>query len=981
MELESTQPLFPDNENERLKALSNYNIISNEIEAEFDEIVKLATNICETPIGLITFVDADKQWLKSKIGVSITQTERSVSFCSHAILNPHEIMIVDDAREDARFANNPLVKGDPNIVFFAGMPLVDESGYALGTLCAIDNKPRKLTQNQIEAIKILSKQVVNMLHLRLKNVQLNESKKRLTESINFSSPYYLLLDNDDQILSFGINFNKSMPEVKVGKFFSTYFMWQSVFNTSSLLSDKDKHERLLFFESLDRTKKFKCTVRKNDEDSYFIFAVPVINTLYPIANYQINITNFPRQDYIAEYLFLQQSATRGLEDFQKLNQSISDKNKKLEEAKNTLIKANSTLEERINAGVQKIKNLALFPEQNPNPVIEIGIANTDFIYLNPAARRLMGYNEDNVDLAQIKKNLQISDDVLTQKNSSKIEIEINNHIFERNVFFNEQFSSIRFYLHDITQIKAKEKEEKLKTALFRKKQETLNRIRKISDELSLQEKFKLICKALAQVIKCDRCSIWLLNEEMNSITTNHVYLLEQDTFVDGIEIKYETAPKYFKSLERKSPLLIYNTLSNEGTMELSDNYLIPLNIMSMLKMPLLQGEETIGLLCCEFLEVQDEFSADTVAFCASVSDIIVLAFETEGLKQSKQELEIKNKLLKENMDQIINMQSEIIDREKLATLGMLIAGIAHEINSPLGAIKASNDFLHRIFIDSFITSIKNLTPETIKVGLGLFALLDYKLVANTTKDIRMFQKELLAKLNTSFPALENKVFYANVLMELGLQNKSEQYENYINHPDKRNIFYFTQQLVDISKSVNTISLAVNRAGAVVKALNTFSHGSVDYEIGSFNLHESISSVITLLWNKIKYSAYIENTIPTEINITGNADELSQVWTNIINNALQASDNKCTISIEYAEDAKNHIISISNNGPAIPEDIIPKIFDAFFSTKKRGEGTGLGLNIIKKIIEKHQGNIVCHSNSSKTTFLISLPKVLNENSVA
>jgi signal transduction histidine kinase len=403
--------------------------------------------------------------------------------------------------------------------------------------------------------------------------------------------------------------------------------------------------------------------------------------------------------------------------------------------------------------------------------------------------------------------------------------------------------------------------------------------------------------------------------------------------------------------------------------------------MSMLNMPLLQSEDTIGLLCCEFLEVQDEFSADTIAFCASVSDIIVLAFETEGLKQSKQELEIKNKLLKENMDQIINMQSEIIDREKLATLGMLIAGIAHEINSPLGAIKASNDFLHRIFIDSFITSIKNLTPETIKAGLGLFALLDYKLVANTTRDIRMFQKELLAKLNQSFPALENKVFYANVLMELGLQNKSQQYENYIKHPDKKSIFYFTQQLVDISKSVNTISLAVNRAGAVVKALNTFSHGSVDYEIGNFNLHESFSSVITLLWNKIKYSAYIENTIPTEINITGNADELSQVWTNIINNALQASDNKCTISIEYAEDAKNHIISISNNGPAIPEDIIPKIFDAFFSTKKRGEGTGLGLNIIKKIIEKHQGNIVCHSNSSKTTFLISLPKVLNENSVS
>jgi len=159
---------------------------------------------------------------------------------------------------------------------------------------------------------------------------------------------------------------------------------------------------------------------------------------------------------------------------------------------------------------------------------------------------------------------------------------------------------------------------------------------------------------------------------------------------------------------------------------------------------------------------------------------------------------------------------------------------------------------------------------------------------------------------------------------------------------------------------------------VVKALNQFSHGNILDERKTFQLRENFESVITILWNKIKSGATILNNIADDISIHANPEELAQVWTNIINNALQASSNKCVIRIDYTRINDEHIIEIWNNGPPIPPEVQSRIFDAFFTTKSFGEGTGLGLNISKKIIEKYNGRIECTSDLSGTLFRITLP---------
>jgi anti-sigma regulatory factor (Ser/Thr protein kinase) len=164
-----------DDETARLAALRRYRILDTEPERAFDDLALLASQICETPIALISLIDAERQWFKARTGLAATETPRAVSFCTHAIQH-HDLFIVPDTRDDDRFRDNPFVTGGPFVRFYAGAPLVTPDGHALGTICVIDSVPRTLTSEQREALDALRRQVQAQLELR-KN--LNELKSAL----------------------------------------------------------------------------------------------------------------------------------------------------------------------------------------------------------------------------------------------------------------------------------------------------------------------------------------------------------------------------------------------------------------------------------------------------------------------------------------------------------------------------------------------------------------------------------------------------------------------------------------------------------------------------------------------------------------------------------------------------------------------------------------------------------------------------------
>ena len=186
---------LPKNEVERLKALYRYKILDTPPEEGFDEIVKLICEICEVPIALVSLMDIERQWFKSKIGLNVNETSRCVSFCAHTIEHPAEVMIVQDATKDDRFANNPLVTSDPNIRFYAGTPLITPEGYKIGTLCIIDTVSRQLTKIQVNALLILSKQIINLIELRTKVVAF----KKVNEDLYLSELRYRILCDDSPL--------------------------------------------------------------------------------------------------------------------------------------------------------------------------------------------------------------------------------------------------------------------------------------------------------------------------------------------------------------------------------------------------------------------------------------------------------------------------------------------------------------------------------------------------------------------------------------------------------------------------------------------------------------------------------------------------------------------------------------------------------------------------------------------------------------
>jgi len=175
---------IPENEAERLEALRRYQILDTRSDPVFDDLAALASYVCGTPIALVSLVDSDRQWIKARVGLDVSETPRDVSFCAHTIL-ANDTMVVEDALADSRFADNPLVTTDPKIRFYAGAKLTTSDGYALGSLCVIDRVPRKLTSAQKEALQALSRQVVAQMEYKRNVLEMAEiiADRKQTEEL------------------------------------------------------------------------------------------------------------------------------------------------------------------------------------------------------------------------------------------------------------------------------------------------------------------------------------------------------------------------------------------------------------------------------------------------------------------------------------------------------------------------------------------------------------------------------------------------------------------------------------------------------------------------------------------------------------------------------------------------------------------------------------------------------------------------------
>lgn len=347
------------------------------------------------------------------------------------------------------------------------------------------------------------------------------------------------------------------------------------------------------------------------------------------------------------------------------------------------------------------------------------------------------------------------------------------------------------------------------------------------------------------------------------------------------------------------------------------------------------------------------------------------------VEQRTYALNLKNSALKKALSDLEDSQQQLIHSEKMAALGQLIAGIAHEINTPLGAIQASAGNNSKSFknFDIKLPDFLSKISEDDKYFLSLLLQKSIDKIVNgelfSTREEREQKKQIQSYLR------ELNIDDADELTELLLDmiNISDLYDlaPYLRNKNALNVVDLAHCLSALERNNQTILTAISKASKVVFSLKNFSHHDNTGNKILSNINYGIQTVLVLYQNFLKQGCTVVEHYSEELpDILCYPDELNQVWTNLIHNALYAMENIGTLTIETFSENSSIIVKITDDGAGIPEDIQEKVFTSFFTTKPAGEGSGLGLGICKRIIDKHDGDISLFSEPGKTTFTVTLP---------
>lgn len=601
------------NEATRLDALRRLQVLDTPPEAEFDDLTRLAATICGTPIALVSLIDAHRQWFKSRYGLAAAEIPRDVAFCAHTILQS-DLFEVPDAIADARFAANPLVTADPNIRFYAGIPLVTPDGHPVGTLCAIDRVPRTLNAEQRDALRVLGRQVVAQLLLRTQGNRLSEeTREHETFRVLFeqSSDAHLIFDERDGIIDCN---NAAVVMLRLKSKEEVLALHPAVLSPEFQPCGRRSMEKCLDMDAAARRNgfhRFDWTHQRADGEGF-----PCEVTLTPVHLH----------------------------------------------GRSVLLVVWHDLTERVRAE----EALRASEEQHKLVLEGAGLGAWDWhvasgrVDFNARWAAMLGYSVDEVEphLRGWEK-LVHPDDLPVAMAALNAHLSGRNSSYQAEVRLRHKDGHWVWVLDsgrviewdaagqpvracgthlDITD--RRRAEQALRTSAERRRQQQialLDLIREDAREAG-EASTRRVLGVVAGILQVERVSVWHLTPERDRLVCGLLYEWGADRYSSGLVLSAADFPVYFAALASDEVIAASDAVCDPRTREFRDGYLVPLGIGAMLDIPLRLNGRVDGVLCAEHVGGRREWVADEQVFALAAAGVLAVADEQAERRRAEEAL-------------------------------------------------------------------------------------------------------------------------------------------------------------------------------------------------------------------------------------------------------------------------------------------------------------------------------------------------------
>ncbi len=513
----------------------------------------------------------------------------------------------------------------------------------------------------------------------------------------------------------------------------------------------------------------------------------------------------------------------------------------------------------------------------------------------------------------------------------------------------------------------------------------------ITSEIAIKEELVRVNSRFELITKNSKIGIWEMDFRNNKVTWNDTLFEQYGLSKNASEDLYQF---WINSIfEEDRNLVIENTnkINNQELDLVEQEYRIKIKTTDQIK-----------YVSCLTISEKDD-SGSIIRIVGSSIDISerkrndeIIAKQNESLKNNlfeiekgKNEIEQINqnleKLIQEATKKNLQLAKSISDQEKLVTIGEIASGVAHDLNTPLGAIKIGAESIEYSLEKLFTETIADCNEDQIafafehakKNEIGLFTG-----GLQLRREIQSF-KEFLT---VNFPQINenDRIGLSELFVKCQFNtNEIELISKIIEAPNSKQLLSLINQMQLIRSFLKTIISSEEKSAKIIQDMKSFVKDQKNYGLTKINLNSNISSVLNIFNYEIQKNCTLKFDIPSDLFIEGYEIKLFQLWSNIIKNAIEAieeSKRKGEISV-FSEENKDSIqVVVQNNGPKIPEEVLSKMFGKFYTTKAHRNGSGIGLSIVKKIINEHHAKINIESNESFTRFIIDFPKIKNQKQI-